>query len=82
MSNGFGKCRKCTTNVIPAKAGIQEYQMAAKALDPGFRRGDDFLRTRECTKIGFGKRPCAACDLTLMRLRKASMPAAVQVKVQ
>jgi hypothetical protein len=27
---------------MPAKAGIQEYQMVAKAVDPGFRRGDDF----------------------------------------
>jgi hypothetical protein len=28
-------------DVIPAKAGIQEQQMIAKLLDPGFRRGDD-----------------------------------------
>jgi hypothetical protein len=30
--------------VILAKAGIQKYQVSTKALDPGFRRGDDFLR--------------------------------------
>jgi hypothetical protein len=27
---------------MPAKAGIQEYQMFTKALDPGFRRHDEF----------------------------------------
>jgi hypothetical protein len=27
--------------IIPAKAGIQEYQGFPNALDPGFRRGDD-----------------------------------------
>jgi hypothetical protein len=34
-------------SVIPAQAGIQEYQ---ELLDPGFRRGDglkDFLRDRQ-----------------------------------
>jgi hypothetical protein len=30
-------------SVIPAKAGIQEKHAG---LDPGFRRGDDFLRSR------------------------------------
>jgi hypothetical protein len=46
MVDGFVKNNKSTTNVMPAKAGIQKYQMVAKALDPGFRRGDDFLRGR------------------------------------
>jgi len=32
---------------MPAKAGIQKYQMVTKALDPGFRRGDDFLRVHQ-----------------------------------
>jgi hypothetical protein len=45
--DGLVKSRKSTTNVIPAKAGIQKYQMVTKALDPGFRRGDDFLRVRQ-----------------------------------
>jgi hypothetical protein len=45
--DAFVKSRKSTTNVIPAKAGIQKYQMVTKALDPGFRRGDDFLRVRQ-----------------------------------
>jgi hypothetical protein len=31
-------------NVMPAKAGIQKYQMVTKALAPGFRRGDGFFR--------------------------------------
>jgi hypothetical protein len=30
--------------VIPAKAGIQCFQGVIKPLDPGFRRGDDFLK--------------------------------------
>jgi hypothetical protein len=30
--------------VIPAKAGIQLFRLVAKYLDPGFQRGDDFLR--------------------------------------
>jgi hypothetical protein len=32
--------------VIPAKADIQKIQMVKKELDPGFRRGDDFLQRR------------------------------------
>jgi len=37
--DGFVKSPKTLFFVIPAKAGIQEYQ---GLLDPGFRRGDDF----------------------------------------
>jgi hypothetical protein len=44
--DGFAKSRKSAKCVIPAKAGIQKYQTVTKALDPGFRRGDDFLRDR------------------------------------
>jgi hypothetical protein len=36
------KSQKSILTVMPAKAGIQEYRMVSKALDPGFRRGDDF----------------------------------------
>jgi hypothetical protein len=38
------KSQKSAKNVIPAKAGIQKYQMIAEAMDPGFRRGDASLR--------------------------------------
>jgi hypothetical protein len=41
------KSPKTPFSVIPAEAGIQEYQ---EVLDPGFRRGDgfnDFLRSRQ-----------------------------------
>jgi hypothetical protein len=31
-------------DVIPAKAGIQYFKVVIILLDPGFRRGDDFLR--------------------------------------
>jgi hypothetical protein len=50
MTNKFDelvKSRKTFTNVMPAKAGIQRYQMVTRSLDPGFRRGDDFLRVRQ-----------------------------------
>ena len=38
------KSRKVPFSVIPAKAGIQSFQEIMTDLDPGFRRGDDFLR--------------------------------------
>jgi hypothetical protein len=45
--DAFVKSRISVFSVIPAEAGIQEYQ---GLLDPGFRRGDglgDFLRVRQ-----------------------------------
>ncbi len=36
--------QKTPLSVIPAKAGIQCYQIVAKTLDPVFQRGDDFTR--------------------------------------
>ena len=42
--DGLVRSQKTSSSVIPAEAGIQEYQ---EVLDPGFRRGDsfeDFLR--------------------------------------
>jgi len=38
------KSQKTSFSVIPAKAGIQSFQTLMADLDPGFRRGDDFLR--------------------------------------
>jgi len=38
------KSRKSPFSVIPAKAGIQFIHRLTKHLDPGFHRGDDFLR--------------------------------------
>ena len=43
----FAKSRQSATNVILAKASIQKYQVVTNELDPGFRRGDDFLRDRQ-----------------------------------
>jgi len=46
--DAFVKSPKIPFSVIPAEAGIQEYQ---GLLDPGFRRGDgseDFLRSHQC----------------------------------
>jgi hypothetical protein len=34
---------KTPFSVIPAKAGIQCFQLIMDFLDPGFRRGDGFL---------------------------------------
>jgi len=36
------KLDKSTTNVKPAKAGIQKYQVVTRTPDPDFHRGDDF----------------------------------------
>ena len=33
--------------VIPAKAGIQSFQVVADHLDSGFHRSDDFLRNHQ-----------------------------------
>ncbi|PIP36775.1 MAG: hypothetical protein COX20_03915 [Desulfobacterales bacterium CG23_combo_of_CG06-09_8_20_14_all_52_9] len=41
--DGFEKSRKCSLSIIPAKAGIQCFQVLMKPLDPVFQRGDDFL---------------------------------------
>jgi hypothetical protein len=45
--DGLVKSQKVAFSVIPAKAGIQLFQIV---LDPGFRRGDDprdFLRDHQ-----------------------------------
>ena len=38
------KSRKTPFFVIPAKAGIQFFQLVTEFLDSGFHRSDDFLR--------------------------------------
>jgi len=48
MLDKLVRSRKYTRIVMPAKAGIQEYQRVRKALDPGFRRGDDFFTNASC----------------------------------
>ena len=45
--DGLVKSRKIPFFVIPAKAGIQSIQIVKKALDSGFHRSDDFLRSRQ-----------------------------------
>ena len=45
--DAFVKSQKTSFFVIPAKAGIQCFQKLMTDLDPGFRRGDDFLRGRQ-----------------------------------
>ncbi len=44
---------KMPLSVIPAEAGIQSFQMIVKALDPGFHRGDDFLRSYQICHLDF-----------------------------
>ena len=43
----FVKSRKTPFFVIPAKAGIQFFQLVTEFLDSGFHRSDDFLRDRQ-----------------------------------
>ncbi len=38
------KSPKIRFSVIPAKAGIQSFQIVINSLDSGFHRSDDFLR--------------------------------------
>jgi len=45
--DAFVKSPKTPFSVIPAKAGIQYFQVVAKPLDPVFQRGDGFLRSRQ-----------------------------------
>jgi hypothetical protein len=45
--DGLVKSQKTSFFVIPAKAGIQCFQKLITDLDPGFRRGDDFLRVSQ-----------------------------------
>ncbi|MEW6665394.1 MAG: 2-oxoacid:acceptor oxidoreductase family protein [Thermodesulfobacteriota bacterium] len=40
------KSRKRPISVIPVKTGIQGFRQVTKHPDPGFHRGDDFLRVR------------------------------------
>gem|GEM_PF-2811198 len=54
--NGLVKSRKTPLPVIPAKAGIQSAQADQRLmtdLDPGFRRGDDFLRVHQSAKMPY-----------------------------
>jgi hypothetical protein len=41
------KSRKTPFCVIPAKAGIQFFQLVTEFLDSGFHRSDDFLRNHQ-----------------------------------
>jgi hypothetical protein len=43
-TDAFVKSPKSPFSVIPAKAGIQVLRALTECLDPGFHRGDDFLR--------------------------------------
>ncbi len=44
ISDDIVKSRKTPFFVIPAKAGIQFFQLVTEFLDSGFHRSDDFLR--------------------------------------
>ena len=46
-------------DVIPAEAGIQCFQILITDLDPGLRRGDDFLRVYQSSIVNLkSKKPC------------------------
>jgi len=56
--DGLVKSRKMPFPVTPAKAGIQCFKELMTDLDPGFRRGDDFLRNhqdcQQCNNVSPG----------------------------
>jgi hypothetical protein len=43
----FAKNRRKIVFVIPTKVGIQQIQLVVKPLDPGFHRGDDYMRVHQ-----------------------------------
>jgi hypothetical protein len=43
-------------SVIPAKAGIQSFQMVINSLDSGFHRSDDFFRDHHNSIAGWKMR--------------------------
>jgi hypothetical protein len=45
INDELAKSRKAPFFVIPAKAGIQFFQLVTEFLDSGFHRSDDFLET-------------------------------------
>ena len=45
--DAFVKSQEFAFSVIPAKAGIQSFQLVTECLDSGFHRSDDFLRDRQ-----------------------------------
>jgi hypothetical protein len=49
--DGFAKGPKTPFFVIPAKAGIQCFQVVVNCLDPGFHRGDDFLQSNQLSAV-------------------------------
>jgi hypothetical protein len=53
--DGFVKSLKIPFPVIPAKAGIQSFQMVINSLDSGFHRSDDFLRDHQYLQGGFSQ---------------------------
>ncbi|MCD6297182.1 MAG: hypothetical protein J7M30_08505, partial [Deltaproteobacteria bacterium] len=48
--DGLVKSQKTSFFVIPAEAGIQYFQELMPDLDPGFRRGDDFLQVHHSSQ--------------------------------
>jgi hypothetical protein len=45
--DAFVKSQKIRLAVIPAKAGIQSFQVIISSLGSGFHRSDDFLRDHQ-----------------------------------
>jgi len=45
--DGLVKSLEIRLSVIPAKAGIQYFQIVINSLDSGFHRSDDFLRIHQ-----------------------------------
>ena len=49
--DGLVKSLKRRFSVIPAKAGIQSFQLVISFLDSRFRGSDDFLRVHQCSTM-------------------------------
>jgi len=47
LDDDLVKSLKRRISVIPAKAGIQLFQILKNSLDSGFHRSDDFLRDHQ-----------------------------------
>jgi len=54
------KSPKIRFSVIPAKAGIQFFQIVINSLDSGFHRSDDFLRDHQICNLNFAFCPAEA----------------------
>ncbi len=56
MSDDLVKSLKRRISVIPAKAGIQLFEVLKNSLDSGLHRSEDFLREHQVWLISLGQK--------------------------